>query len=348
MIKRAFKHIIIGAGVSGLTSAYQLLQQGETDFLVLEGRHRIGGRIFTENDIDLGATWFQGYHENLIRFMKELNIQKFNQYSEGRNILVYNSMAPAHYFETDQTQSSAFRMAGGSNLLIKALANSIKDKIVLDTTVSSIIEQPNHVKIVAGKQEFLSKNVIVTLPPKLAVQLEYSPRLPKELTEVMDKTHTWMSNAIKVCISFNTPFWRAHDLSGTIIGQIGPVTELYDHTNSNQTVFSLMGFVNEGLRDVSHEDRKETILLYLQKYLGNEIRNYIGYVEKDWSQDKFTNCQTIKSTYMLPQYGNQMFDAFYMNDKLLFSGTETSPVYGGYLEGAIYSGIRAAKYVVNS
>ena len=345
MIKTEFKYIIIGAGVSGLTSAYQLLQRGETDFLIIEGRDRIGGRIYTENDIDLGATWFQGFHENILQLLEKLEIEKFNQYSKGNNVLVYNAMTPAHYFETDQTQPAAFRIQGGTARLIIKLANSITDKIVLNTSVSEINEVSNAVKIVTNDLEFTANKVIVTLPPKLAVQLKYAPALPEELESVMHKTHTWMSNAIKVGIHFKSPFWRTQNLSGTIIGQIGPVTEVYDHTNAKETVYSLMGFVNEGLRDVSSENRKERILAYLEKYLGSQVRGYLNYSEKDWSQDEFTSCEDLKSTYLAPHYGNPLFDRLYMHDKVVFSGTETSPVYGGYLEGAVYSGLRAADYV---
>lgn len=39
------KIIIIGAGMAGLAAANHLLKNGETDFIILEARGRIGGRI---------------------------------------------------------------------------------------------------------------------------------------------------------------------------------------------------------------------------------------------------------------------------------------------------------------
>ncbi len=344
---KQLKYIIIGAGVSGLTSAYQLFQRGETDFVVLEGRDRIGGRVLTKDNIDLGPAWFQSVHENISQLLQHLNIERFNQYSKGKNVLVYNTMAPAHYFESDQRQSSAYRISGGSEHLIEKLATPIFKKIQLNTIVKQISEVDNKVLVSTEKGEYTAEKLIVTLPPKLAVKLKYIPELPPTLINAMTHTHTWMSNAIKVGISYKTPFWRAQGFSGTVIGQIGPVTELYDHTNARETKFSLMGFINEGLRDVSFEDRKERILNYLETYLGSKVRDYLKYDEKDWSKDVFTSCENLKSVYMSPQYGNPVFNNFYMNNKLFFSGTETSPVYGGYLDGAVYSGIRAANYIID-
>jgi len=43
------KTIIIGAGASGLSAAFNLLQNGYTDFYVLEALDRIGGRCHTLN-----------------------------------------------------------------------------------------------------------------------------------------------------------------------------------------------------------------------------------------------------------------------------------------------------------
>lgn len=39
------KIIIIGAGMAGLSAANHLIQNGMNDFVVLEARKRIGGRI---------------------------------------------------------------------------------------------------------------------------------------------------------------------------------------------------------------------------------------------------------------------------------------------------------------
>ena len=251
-------------------------------------------------------------------------------------------MANAHFFETDQTQPSAYRIADGSYTIIKKLANLVQDKIRLNTRVTGFKVNEKYISVLTERDTFSAEKVVVTLPPKLATELKYTPELPETLLRTMESTQTWMSNAIKVGISYKRPFWRENKFSGTIIGQIGPVMEIYDHTNANETAFSLMGFVNESLRSYSAEDRKELILSYLETYLGKTVRDYISYKEKDWSQDVFTNGTDLKSTYLSPKYGNEAFNSFYMDDKLLFSGTETSPQFGGYLEGAVISGIIAA------
>lgn len=337
------KYIIVGAGLSGLTTAHALLKAGEEDFIITEARNRIGGRINTIEGVDLGATWFQDHHTYLSELLDDLSVDKFEQYSEGKSVLVYNTMAPAHYFESQHNGPSAYRIVDGSIALVEKLVETLSEKIHLNTPISAINENQNLLNFKSANRIYSAEKAIITIPPKLASALDFNPELPESLLQTMKFTHTWMSNAMKVGILFDTPFWRKKDFSGTIIGQVGPVIELYDHCDYHGNTFGLMGFVNEGLRDTSPELRKEKILNYLEKYLGKEIQDYTSYFEKDWSMDRHTSCENLKSVYMSPQYGHALYNEWYLNGKLFFSGTETSPIHGGYLDGAVYSGFNAAK-----
>ena len=61
-IKLMGKTIIIGAGISGLTIASGMKND---NFLILEARDRIGGRVFTNDKyIDMGAAWIHGSDNN--------------------------------------------------------------------------------------------------------------------------------------------------------------------------------------------------------------------------------------------------------------------------------------------
>ena len=69
------KVLVIGAGLSGLTAA-QALQTAGWEVVVLEARDRIGGRVWTQDGIDLGAQWIHGTEGNPItNLARQLNIQ---------------------------------------------------------------------------------------------------------------------------------------------------------------------------------------------------------------------------------------------------------------------------------
>jgi len=347
MTAKKVKFLIIGAGLSGLTTANVLLENEEDDFIVLEARSRIGGRILTKEGIDLGATWFQKQHTYTSEILRKYDLDYFEQFSKGKSILVYNSMAPAHLFESDPTAPGAKRISGGSKSLIEALSKPVAANVKLESPVTNIKMLDDFLEVQVHGQSYQAEKVIICLPPKITENINFSPPLPDALKEVMQTTHTWMSNAIKVGISYPEAFWKKKGLSGTIIGQIGPVIELYDHCNAAENEYSLMGFVNEGLREETAAHRKERILAYLEQHLGPEARNYKSYMEKDWANEEYTSGSSLKSVYMSPQYGNPIFEKSFFNGRLYFSGTETSPLYGGYLEGAIYSGLTTAKKILS-
>ena len=59
--------IVIGAGIAGLSAAHRLTAEGFR-VTVLEGRDRIGGRVWTDTSlgtpVDLGASWIHGIRRN--------------------------------------------------------------------------------------------------------------------------------------------------------------------------------------------------------------------------------------------------------------------------------------------
>ena len=65
--------VVVGGGVSGLSAALELVSQGLV-VKVLEGRERLGGRMFSQEQgdglIEYGANWVHGANKG--RFQKYL------------------------------------------------------------------------------------------------------------------------------------------------------------------------------------------------------------------------------------------------------------------------------------
>lgn len=77
--------VIVGGGVAGLYTAYQLVKSGVTDIIVLEGRGAVGGRITTTRDKD-GNPLFNNFgwrvgevNTEMISLAKELGINLIPQ-----------------------------------------------------------------------------------------------------------------------------------------------------------------------------------------------------------------------------------------------------------------------------
>ena len=81
--------IIIGAGVSGLTVATGLSH----DFLILEARDRIGGRVYTNDQgMDMGAAWIHGSENNplnqFIDYNNMIPVASCNPWMHSENVSI--------------------------------------------------------------------------------------------------------------------------------------------------------------------------------------------------------------------------------------------------------------------
>ncbi|MEO5562492.1 MAG: FAD-dependent oxidoreductase [Chitinophagaceae bacterium] len=86
------KVIIIGAGFAGLSAAYYLYKK-KMDFIVLEARNRVSGRVFSHNIdqqenlvVELGAEWVGNSHTRVQNLCNEFGLPLFNNQFESHLI----------------------------------------------------------------------------------------------------------------------------------------------------------------------------------------------------------------------------------------------------------------------
>ena len=343
--------IIIGGGLTGLTLAY-LLQKSGVQAIILEARNRLGGRIHTkyasnEAPVELGATWLGKKHKSLRHLLKELDLKIFIQELGERAVYEPISTSPPQQVVLPPNEDPSFRIANGSSSLINNLASKLsKEQIRLNSVVKSIKKVGDKLLIKDDNSTSEATLVVSTLPPHLLVNsIKFFPPLPSEFQNIADNTHTWMGESIKVCLTYDQPFWRK-STSGTMFSNVGPISELYDHSNVEDNLFSLKGFMNEGFAGATKEERKNFALNQLSKYYGDQVRNFLSYSETSWINEKYTH--EDYSGYILPHQNNGknlLRSAFY-SDSLMIAGSETAPSHPGYMDGAVESAMITAHKIL--
>lgn len=341
---------IIGGGLSGLLTAYRLKKAG-IKFQPIEARDSIGGRICTkmgENDtpLEMGATWFNPEHVLMKELLEELEISSFRQYMEGKVYVDNPSSSPTRSVDIPE-QPPSYRISGGTASLLDVLAAKIGEGIVLNEAVTELNFEDSEVAITTSTgKKFKSDKVICCLPPAILIDIiQFKPQLPEHFRAVAERTHTWMQEAIKVGLVYGRNFWRDQDISG-IFSNEGPVTEFYDHTDQSGSTFALCGFVHPAYRNLTSEDRKQQVVEQLERLLGKDARNFLSYEEKIWSYENFIVGNLQTDFYPHQNSGHPIFRNALYDNRLTISNSETSPHFGGYMEGAVYSANKTAARLI--
>jgi monoamine oxidase len=346
------KILIIGGGISGLYLGYLLKKEGFS-IKILEANDRIGGRIYTKNshntNIELGATWLWSYNSELLKVCSDLNISLYEQNMHGDALFeAVNTNLPQR-FQIPKNQEISYRIVGGTiDILNKLKATLNANEIELNQKVIQIDDKETSIKITTKTSTYSANLVISTITPQVLINsVHFSSDLDSAFKQIANNTHTWMKDSIKFALVYKTPFWKELGLSGVGFSNVGPFTEIYDHSNFENTHFALMGFLSGALANETIEYREEKIREQLFKFFGEEGKKYLSYEEKVWSNDQNLNFKN--DTFIPPHFnnGHKIYQQEFLNGKLIVAGSETSPKYGGYMEGAIYRGNQVLEHLKN-
>lgn len=333
--------IIIGGGLSGLTLAY-LLSKRNIAAVIPEASARLGGRIQTvrgtlQTPLELGAAWFSDMHPNVLALVEELGLKKYPQFSKGTSLFQTKSFEPPQKFFVPEAEKPSYRLAGGTQMLIDALAQRLPDDaILLKTKVTAISDAGNRILLETNTGKTLEADkAILCLPPQLVSGIAFSPPLPEVCNALLPTVQTWMAGSIKFALEYDRPFWRDAGYSGMLYSHAGIITEMYDHTNFEENKFGFSGFLNSGAASYPQEVRREFALRQLQDLLGERASKPAAYFDKIWA-DEFIlggNQGGIQRPHQ--NNGHLLLQESYLDGKLFFAATETATAFSGYMEGAV-------------
>jgi len=67
-----------------------------------------------------------------------------------------------------------------------------------------------------------------------------------------------------------------------------------------------------------------------------------------WKNEEFTSVDSAESIFPHQYNGDAIYQKGYLEDSLFIAGSETSPVHGGYMEGAINSARKVCSILTQS
>lgn len=345
---------IIGGGLSGVYAAYLLEKKG-IDYVLLEARSTLGGRIVTAefsrdnkniDSFDLGPSWFwPDYQQQLAHVIEELQLETIAQFEDGDMMVEHAPDEAAVRTQGYKSAPPSMRLKGGMAALIEALYLRLDASRIF---TGQIVYQLNHngqyIEIISKDNSgqimtCQAQHVLLALPPRLATKsIAFYPDLPVNLAAQWQQTATWMAPHAKYVAVYDTPFWQKQGLSGAARSAQGPMVEIHDASviEGSGALFGFIGVPASVRQSVSEAVLKAHCRAQLVRLFGVEAENPKGEYLKDWAQEPFTATTTDMS-------GNGQHASAPVSKAtsgvwencLIGIGSEWSTQFSGYLAGAI-------------
>ena len=354
----AKKIIVIGAGMSGLVAAYELVRVGH-DVTILEARDRIGGRVLTirspfsnNHFAEGGAARIKPSHNLTLGYANHfnLNLDPFyatsgdyvNMSNGNREIISNNTYLNTSYGSI--LRNEYLKIRGGSDLLPRSFYNSsaLSNKIYLGVPVTSIHQQNNNVTVqTSNGNQFIADRVLCTVPITVLNKIQFTPPLSPEKQTAMNGGYRYAPST-RVYMQFQNRFWENESLNGwgnsDIPEEIWQPT--WDLAGSTGIIMSYLRWTPaEEMDALSEEERINYILSRWENIFPGAASSLQSGMSQSWAEEEWS-----KGAWASPT-GSQ--DAALANhiglaeDRIHFAGEHASDDHG-WMQGALFSGLRAA------
>ncbi|ORY55681.1 monoamine oxidase [Pseudomassariella vexata] len=250
------------------------------------------------------------------------------------------------------------RLREGTQSLANGLARELPaDRIKLSSPVTAITQLGKErygVTLSSGEVVF-SKKVIVSIPSTTYRNIKFSPPLPPQRQAYATAVrYGWY---VKYLLLFKTPFWRNGSRCGLAQSLAGPVSIFRDTSDDGTENYALTCFIGSRpgrkWNALPEAERQRAVLEQISQIFGVDSKtlkdNFIEALTSPWMEDRWAGfgcpVPTTPPGVLGNLEGNFLFEPF---NGVYFVGTELTDEWRGYMEGALRSGARGAKQILDA
>lgn len=240
------------------------------------------------------------------------------------------------------------RVDGGTQLLATRLAKNLgAANIFLNSPVRKIKLENDRYIVISDGVKVSAKHVVIAMSPPMAGRITYDPLLPAgrdQLTQRMP-----MGSIGKAIAIYPNAWWRDLGFNGQVQSDTGVIRATFDNTPASESFGAIMGFIEademRNLDALSQVEIKKLVTEDLVKFFGPRAANVSQILIQRWDLEEFSRGGPVAycPPGVLTKYGSFLRDPA---ANIHFAGTESSPYWTGYMDGAIRSGERVAAEIL--
>jgi monoamine oxidase len=348
--------------MAGLVAAYELTKLGH-DVTVLEARARPGGRVHTLHEpfsdglyAEAGAARIPENHDLTLKYVKEFALTLEPFYPQRLNAVRFDrgrrEEVPIDGFTDAMTQNYGGELGGsperwqkikgGTDLLPKAFAQRLGEKIHYSSPVVRIEQDANQAQVVflsAGRRQTLTAdNVLCTIPFSVLRNIEL-PALSGRKQDVIKNTH--YDAVSRVYLQTKNRFWEEKGLNGFAF--TSGAIEIWQPTWSQPGPRGiLMTYARPGeaerITSLKENERISTTLKQLDGIFDGLRENFERGATKCWLDDEWS-----RGAWAFVGFTN--FATGIMREGRVHFAGEHLSLMSSWMQGALSSGLRAVKEI---
>ena len=237
---------------------------------------------------------------------------------------------------------------GGVGSIARRVADQLGEAVRLGAPVRAITQQGDRVVVDADGVTVSASHAVVAIPPVLILDIAFDPALPEDRA-------TLYRNAVagpetKTLVVYDEPFWRADGFSGQTAEPNSAAEVTLDSSPSSGQPGVIAAFrfgpVAERFDALDADHRRRALLDALAARLGPRAASPVEVVETAWWKEEWTRGCSMAHfpPGLLTRYGPLLRQPW---DRLHWAGTETATISHGAIDGAVRSGERAAREILD-
>jgi monoamine oxidase len=244
-------------------------------------------------------------------------------------------------------QDSQFQ--GGMGQVPEAMAAELGDAVVLGAPATAITQSGDRVEVTSDVVRVQARRVVLALPRALAAGIRFEPALPADHALLIHQMPA--GTEIKLVAIYDEPFWRADGANGATVA-MDDLAEITLDTTQPGHSYGVLATYAAGpqartLWAMGEKARRDLLLRTLSRRLGAAAARPLELLELNWAEERWTRgCSFGRfPTGVLTQYGRCIREPV---GRLHWAGTETATKFYGSLDGAVRSGERVCREVLEA
>jgi len=256
----------------------------------------------------------------------------------------------AMYYSTSDFYKPTYRIIGGNDQIPRAIASLLPD-VHLNAEVNSINNQLDGVSITYKQGDSFhtvsSSFAILAIPLTTARLIEFNPPLPSAHQSMVQEVS--YGAVTKVMIEYRRRFWHEKGWNGRLSTD-QHIVQTWDATSHLEGEHGIITAYTGGgpgakLSALSDEERTKLAISVIEKIFPGSSNLIENTATIAWMNEPFTRCSYMA---LAPGQVTAHWQTLFSPAGRLFFAGEHATIYQGFMEGAVESGQRAAKNIMEN